>query len=142
MTNGKYNSLKFANALQKFKEVDLPKLNDLQSSGEYELYYDKLQSLCSKIRKTVEKGIETELLSGVVLRHQMNISTLKIRYMYAIEEDDIKFFEKMMTKYSYQEHSQSSEKLVELPSIDEIKTDIDEMLQWKKKFTKRKDAYN
>lgn len=142
MTNGKYNSLKFANALQKFKEVDLPKLNDLKSSGEYELYYDKLQSLCSKIRKTVEKGIETELLSGVVLRHQMNISTLKIRYMYAIEEDDIKFFEKMMTKYSYQEHSQSSEKLVELPSIDEIKVDIDEMLQWKKKFTKRKDAYN
>ena len=142
MTNGKYNSLKFANALQKFKEVDLPKLNDLQSSGDYELYYDKLQSLCSKIRKTVEKGIETELLSGVVLRHQMNISTLKIRYMYAIEEDDIKFFEKMMTKYSYQEHSQSSEKLVELPSIDEIKVDIDEMLQWKKKFTKRKDAYN
>ena len=142
MTNGKYNSLKFANALQKFKEVDLPKLKDLQSSGDYELYYDKLQSLCSKIRKTVEKGIETELLSGVVLRHQMNISTLKIRYMYAIEEDDIKFFEKMMTKYSYQEHSQSSEKLVELPSIDEIKVDIDEMLQWKKKFTKRKDAYN
>ncbi len=142
MTNGKYNSLKFANALQKFKEVDLPKLNDLQSSGEYELYDDKLQSLCSKIRKTVEKGIETELLSGVVLRHQMNISSLKIRYMYAIEEDDIKFFEKMMTKYSYQEHSQSSEKLVELPSIDEIKVDIDEMLQWKKKFTKRKEAYN
>lgn len=141
MTNGKYNSLKFANALQKFKEVDLPKLNDLQSSREYELYYDKLQSLCSKIRKTVEKGIETELLSGIVLRHQMNISSLKIRYMYAIEEDDIKFFEKMMTKYSYQEHSQSSEKLVELPSIDEIKTDIDEMLQWKKKFTKRKEAY-
>lgn len=140
MTNGKYNSLKFTNALQKFKEVDLPKLNDLQSSGEYELYYDKLQSLCSKIRKTVEKGIETELLSGIVLRHQMNISSLKIRYMYAIEEDDIKFFEKMMTKYSYQEHSQSSEKLVELPSIDEIKIDIDEMLQWKKKFTKRKEA--
>lgn len=142
MINGKYNSLKFANALKKFKEVDLPKLDDLQIAGEYELYYDKLQSLCSKIRKTVEKGIETELLSGVVLRHQMNISSLKIRYMYAIEEDDIKFFEKMMTKYSYQEHSQSSEKPVELPSVDEIKIDIDEMLQWNKNFKKRKEAYN
>lgn len=81
------------------------------------------------------------MLSGVVLRHQMNVSSLKIRYINAIEEKDIRFFERMMTKYSFHEHSQSSEKPVGLPSIDEIKNDIDEMLEWKKDFRKRKKTY-
>lgn len=140
--NGKYNNFKFENALKKIKEVDILTLNELQSSGKYELYDDMLQSLCSKIRKIIEKGIETELLSGVVLRHQMNISSLKIRYINAIKEDDVRFFEKMMTKYSFQEHSQSSEKPVDLPSVDEIKSDIDELLQWKADFKKRKKSFD
>ena len=141
ISNGQYNSLNFENTLNKIKNVELLNLGNLQDSGQYELYDDKLQSICSTIRKTIEKGIETELLSGVVLRHQMNVSSLKIRYINAIEEKDIRFFERMMTKYSFHEHSQSSEKPVGLPSIDEIKNDIDEMLEWKKDFKKRKKTY-
>lgn len=140
--NGKYNALKFANVLNKFKDVDLRKLHELQNAGEYELFDDKLQSLCSKFRKVIEKGIETELLSGIVLRHNKEVSSRKIRYINAIQEDDIKLFDRMMTKYSFQEHSQSSEKIIDLPELDEIESDIDEMIKWEKDFKQRRKAYN
>lgn len=142
VSNGKYNSLKFVNVLNKFKDVDLRKLHELQNTGEYELFDDKLQSLCSKFRKTIEKGIETELLSGIVLRHNKEVSSRKIRYINAVQEDDIKLFDSMMTKYSFQEHSYSSEKTIELPELDEIANDIDEMIKWEADFKKRRKAYD
>ena len=140
--NGKYNTLKFANALNKFKDADLRKLYELQVAGEYELFADKLQSLCSRFRKIIEKGIETELLSGIVLRHNKEICSRKIRYINAVQEDDIKLFDRMMTKYSFQEHSQSSERTIDLPELDEIASDIDEMIKWEIDFKKRRKEYD
>ena len=47
-------------------------------------------------------------------------------------------FDKMMTKYSFFEHSQSSEKPVSLPEINDIVADVDEMLNWLSGYNKRK----
>lgn len=135
---GKYNNLNFKSSLNKFEKEDIPKLRKLQKDCEYDLYEAKLQSVCSNFRKIIEKGIETELLSNVVVRHKMNISSLQLRYLYAIKDEDIEKFEKMMTKYSFYEHSQSSEKPVPLPEIDELDKDVKEMINWLSGFTKRK----
>ena len=63
---------------------------------------------------------------------------LQLRYLHIINDDDIKIFERMMTKYSFFEHSQSSEKPVSLPEINDIAADIDEMLNWLNEYNKRK----
>lgn len=48
----------------------------------------------------------------------------------------------MMTKYSAFEHSQSTERPINLPELSEIETDIDDMLKWCKDFNKRCDDAN
>lgn len=51
-------------------------------------------------------------------------------------------FDSMMTKYSAFEHSQSTERPINLPELSEIETDIDDMLKWCKDFNKRCDDAN
>lgn len=48
----------------------------------------------------------------------------------------------MMTKYSFQEHSQSRERTIDLPELDEIASDIDEMIKWEIDFKKRRKDYD
>ena len=42
-----------------------------------------------------------------------------------------------MTKYSYFDHSQSLETPITLPSVEEIKRDLDCLIKWSKSFKKR-----
>ena len=42
-----------------------------------------------------------------------------------------------MTKYSCFEHSQSSEAPVEVPAPDELRADIQRLIDWHNEFTKR-----
>ena len=107
------------------------------------LNYDlQLKGICSAIRKIVEKGIETELLSGVVSRYSCEVASRKIRYLKAIKDSDIDFLDSMMTKYSFQEHSSPTESSVALPELTEIETDIEKILKWSRDLKKRKKQYN
>lgn len=90
----------------------------------------------------MEKGIETTLLSGVVLRHEKNISSQKIRYLKALTELDIDLFNDLMTKYSYYDHSWSTEKPISLPNISDIENDMNKLVKWFDEFSLRKNKYN
>lgn len=92
---------------------------------------------CTQFRNLVERGIEQELLSGIVQRFNRNVSTLKLPRLYALSDSDISLFDQLMTKYSYFDHSQSLETPVALPSIEEIEKDLDCLIQWSKAFKKR-----
>ena len=61
---------------------------------------------------------------------------------FTITKEDIDKFDNMMTKYSAFEHSQSTERPINLPELSEIETDIDDMLKWCKDFNKRCDDAN
>lgn len=47
------------------------------------------------------------------------------------------FIEKMMTKYSYFEHSQPSEKSIELPDLEYLEKDVTDLIDWGKDYKKR-----
>ena len=78
-----------------------------------------------------------ELLSKVVTRFDYSIKTMCLRYLHIITDDDINLFEEMMTRYSYFDHSQSVERPVSLPSVDDVEKDIDRVLAWSEDFKKR-----
>ena len=73
----------------------------------------------------------------MVTRYSKNISSLKIRYLKIIESKDVDFIEKMMTKYSYYEHSQPSEKPIELPDLECLEKDVTDLIDWGKDYKKR-----
>ena len=132
----------YQNDFSKFK-LD-KQLNDLdgpirqtekaQNNGDHMTADIMLKGLCSKLRDIIEKSIETTLLSNIVSRYVRNISSDKIRYLKAITETDVDFIDGMMSKYSKYDHSQSIEKPVSLPTIDEYKNDVNSIKEWYEHF--------
>ena len=142
MLGGEYNKHNFKRYLNTVLNDDIPKLKKLFGNGEYDLYEDKLTAACSKLRTVIERGLETELLSGLVTRYNRNICSQKVRYLNAIEESDVDFFDKMMSKYSCFEHSQPTEKTIPLPDLADFEKDIKSLLDWNDSFSKKKKKYN
>lgn len=135
-----HGALKMKNALNDLKNRDISLLKKQYKNGEYELYDKGIKSLCSEFRMIVEQGIETDLLSKIVTRFGYSVNTLRLKYLYIVTQSDIDMFNDMMTKYSAYEHSQSTERPVELPALSEIEEDVDSFINWCKDFGKRCDA--
>lgn len=132
-----HGALKMKNALNNIKNHDIALLKKQYKSGEYESYDNGIKSLCSDFRKIVEQGIETDLLSKIVTRFGYSVNTLRLKYLYVVTQSDIDLFNNMMTKYSAYEHSQSTERPVELPELSDIERDVDALISWCDDFGKR-----
>lgn len=136
--NPKYRgATSMKNALNLMKQKEVVELKRMIKSGDYENLDKGIQSLCSDFRKIIEQGIETDLLQKIVTRFGYSVNSLRLRYLYEITKEDIDKFDNMMTKYSAFEHSQSTERPINLPEVSEIETDIDDMLNWCKNFKKK-----
>jgi ABC-type dipeptide/oligopeptide/nickel transport system ATPase subunit len=102
---------------------------------EYESY---AKGICSDIRILIERLIEKELISEVVLRFRRGIQTMnRIHNLAKITPDDCKFIDDFMTEYSKYEHSQSPETPVATPDPDELEADVIKILDWLSEFKKR-----
>lgn len=134
---GSYNRLDFLSVLNTIKNHDIPNVDKLRNSGDYDLAEAKLKSICSDMRKNIERGIERVLLNGLITRYTRNISTLKIDCLNRIKSEDVSLINTMMTKYSFYEHSQPSEKPIKLPTNDELLDDIEKLLTWGNECKKR-----
>jgi energy-coupling factor transporter ATP-binding protein EcfA2 len=132
-----HGATKMKNALNNLKNRDIALLKKLYKNGEYESYDNGIKSLCSDFRKIVEQGIETDLLSKIVTRFGYSVNTLRLKYLYIISPRDVDLFNNMMTKYSAYEHSQSTERPVELPELSNIEADVDTFITWCDDFGKR-----
>jgi energy-coupling factor transporter ATP-binding protein EcfA2 len=90
------------------------------------------QSICTEIRKTIERLIEFDLMADVVQRHRRGIKTLgKLDKLASIRPEDCDFIDQMMTKYSRYEHAQSQEAPVSLPEPAELIEDVRSMKEWR-----------
>jgi len=95
-------------------------------------YEPYAQSICTEIRKTIERLIEFDLMADVIQRHRRAINTLgKLDKLASITPEDCAFVDDMMTKYSRYEHAQSREATVALPEPAELAEDIAELKKWR-----------
>ena len=126
-----------SSALKNMKQEELTKIKKLYANQEYSIADNYLQAICARFRNLIEQGIEMELLSKVVTRFDYSIKTMCLRYLHVITDDDISLFEEMMTRYSHFDHSQSVERPVSLPALEEVEKDIDRVLAWSEDFKNR-----
>ena len=111
------------------------KLLDENGKEDYETY---AKALCSDFRILLERMIECELIADVVQRYRRAINTMgKIENLAKISEEDCKYFDDLMTKYSRYEHFQPPEAPVQLPEPDELETDFNGLKNWQAEFKKR-----
>lgn len=109
----------------------------LQEHGK-DVYEAYAKSLCSDFRILLERMIEFELMADVVGRYRRDINTKnKIYRLALISEQDCKYFDKLMTKYSRYEHSQPLDAPVALPEPDEFENDFNELKKWQADFKQR-----
>ena len=109
----------------------------LEQNGK-EFYEPIAKGLCSEFRILLERMVENELLADVVQRFRRSVNTMgKIHLLSHINDDDCRFFDEMMTKYSRYEHSQPGETPVQIPLPDELKHDFEALRAWRDEFVKR-----
>jgi energy-coupling factor transporter ATP-binding protein EcfA2 len=107
-------------------------------AGDSSNYRTIAQSICSDFRKLLERTIEEDLLSKVVLRHRRSVTTEnRIKLLAKISLDDCAYFDDLMTKYSCYEHSQSKETPISLPDEPSLRGDVEGLNEWRSTFTSR-----
>lgn len=127
------NILKTANAIANEKILEIKKM-DIDNPE----YDSKVHYICQQIRILVEKSVEDYLLNSVVVRFRRDIQTKnRIEKLSKIENEDCQFIDKMMTKYSYYDHSQPDENPLQEFSIEDIEKDMKEFIEWLKKLKER-----
>lgn len=106
-----------------------------QSSAEYEI---QAKALCSHFRILLERLVEKNLLSEVLIRFRRSVQTQgRIQNLAKIRPADCSFIDDLMTKYSKYEHSQPTEAPVPLPPPDELERDFKRTEEWLEEFTAR-----
>lgn len=112
----------------------LKKMDETTEEFNFGIHY-----LCQQFRNCIEKSVETYLIGEVVARFRRDVQTRRIRYLPSITEDDCKIVDELMTKYSYYDHSMSTETpLIEFP-VEEIEKDMNDFKKW---MEKRKQLLN
>jgi len=125
-------------SLNKLLNERLAEARKIFSERGKEAYGPYAKSICSDFRIILERLIETCLLKGVVERFRREVQTKnKICKLAKISENDCKFIDELMTKYSKYEHSQPAEAPIALPEPQEFEYDMKKLLEWANEFDKR-----
>ena len=100
-----------------------------------EEYLDSIGRICQQFRICVERSVEEVLLFGMVKRFSRRIKTdgLVVK-LPKIAASDCDMIDKMMTKYSFMEHSQPTDAPVAYFDIDEIQDDVSNFKKWAQEF--------
>ena len=119
----------------------LTRLQAAKQAGEIggsEVYRALAQGICSDFRKLLERTVEDDLLNEVVKRHRRSVTTdNRLPALCAIEPSDCATIDRLMTKYSFYEHSQSMEAPAFIPDEAELRLDIEELKAWRTDFEGR-----
>ena len=100
-------------------------------------YLDACSRVSQQLRICVERSVEDVLLQQMVKRFSRRIMTGKLMKLDRIESNDCEMIDIMMTKYSFNEHSQPDDSpLIEM-DLDETITDIQRFVAWIKTFNKK-----
>jgi hypothetical protein len=110
----------------------------LLDTGNFSAYKLLAQGICSEFRKLVERSVEEDLISKVVLRHRRSVTTdNRIENLAKITTNDCSYLDGLMSKYSAYMHSQSTETPIEFPPEPELRDDIEGLKTWRETFKQR-----
>ena len=115
----------------------LPEAKNLLENQGREVYERSAKALVGDFREIIEKAIESVLLTDIVKRYRRQIHSQKVKDLTKINNNDCKFIDDLMTKYSSFLHSQPDETPVELPDPAQLKEDFESLKNWIKEFKKR-----
>ena len=127
-------------ALEDMQKKILPKLQvpSIANNININEYEAQIRALCSDFRAIIEVCVEKILLNNTVRRFRRSVQTMnRIHALAKIKPSDCDLIDDLMTKYSCFEHSQPEELPSQTPSLNDVKNDIQKVIDWIKEFKKR-----
>lgn len=103
-------------------------------------YLDACSRISQQLRICVERSVEDVLFQQMVKRFSRRIMTGKLMKMDRIDANDCVMIDSMMTKYSYEEHSQPDDSPCIEIDLEETVSDINRFIAWIKDYTKKMEA--
>jgi hypothetical protein len=110
------------------------------AKGNLDAFGALLSQICTDLRKTIERAVEEVLLREIVMRYRRQVHVSNLRELDAIKKDDLELLDRLMTRYSSPQHSQTPESRVPPPSIDQVERDVEALDAWAKAFRKKVEA--
>ena len=127
-TTGILQKTKVKESLNLLLNTDIPRIKKIDiASRDYQL---GIIGLCSSFRTIVEKSIEDILMCGITARFERNIHSTNVLRLKKLKDYDSEIVDRMMTKYSFNEHSQSDETPFRPPALSDIEKDITDFQGW------------
>ena len=100
-----------------------------------------LQGFCSLLRNLAEQSIEVGLINCIVTRFSKDVTSSKVQWLGQIEPEECVLIDKLMTKYSYYDHSQSTESPPPVISFQELSDDCESLRIILTSLKNRQDSY-
>lgn len=116
-------------------------INRIAEIKKMDLFSREYQDACSRVsqqlRICVERSVEDVLLQQMVKRFSRRIMTGKLMKLDQITSEDCAMIDSMMTKYSFNEHSQPEDSPLIQMDLDETVSDIKDFINWIKTYNKK-----
>lgn len=126
-------------AINDLRNARLSAARKVYNTEGYDGYYPLAKAICSDFRILLERLVEVDLLAEIVVRHRKDVQTKnRIHYLAKITKEDCEMLEKLMTDYSFYEHSHSNDTAVEIPEPDALDASFDQIVDWHQEFKARK----
>ena len=100
-------------------------------------YQDACSRVSQQLRICVERSVEDILLQQMVKRFSRRIMTGTLMKLDRITSEDCEMIDSMMTKYSFNEHSQPEDSPLIQMDLNETIADIKAFLVWIKNYNKK-----
>lgn len=114
------------------------RIREIQNMDPYSReYQDACSRVSQQLRICVERSVEDILLQQMVKRFSRRIMTGKLMRLDRITSDDCNMIDSMMTKYSFNEHSQPEDSPLIQMDLDETTADIKAFVAWIKEYNKK-----
>jgi hypothetical protein len=114
------------------------RIREIQEMDPYSReYQDACSRVSQQLRICVERSVEDILLQQMVKRFSRRIMTGKLMRLDRITSDDCNMIDSMMTKYSFNEHSQPEDSPLIQMDLAETTADIKAFVAWIKEYNKK-----
>lgn len=98
-----------------------------EDSIDESIYKASIDGFISTFRKIIESTIEVVLIEGIVLRFRRSIMSKNVKQLEKIDKKECAKIDELMSKYSFNEHSQSTESSELKPGSSVIIDDIHDL---------------
>lgn len=127
-----------SNVIKCINEIssNLNKAKNYLDDSNYNDYEICMSSIGKNFRNTIEDAVEKYALCDIVTRFRREVHTKNLRYLILLKKEDIQLLMRLMTEYSFTDHSQPSDTHIASKTINDVRNDLNDLKEFCERIKK------